>query len=889
MQVSDFRLIDPRSSGLVRKILAQWNPELEARAIELLNTGMAQSDVSRTLEREGLVELATSKSRTKTGGTGALKKDHRGINAVYQKLLDEGKLDPSIKELNKALTGKYKTAAEIAAQDRQILDHYLLGEETFKGKPGARIAKSFNAKYNLTSGTNLQKGEAVSPRTVVRALENAIAGKYPEYDEKFKARALDEFIVSRHANIFPQVKKLDEVIKAAVKKGYLVDEGVAVSSRMDRLRKEYAKAIGMALDSPELENNFISRFRKILNSYAGNNIERYEVKLYNTLKAPISNYIDSPLQKNLLALGSHAGKLSNKDMALGLGLPREDAYLLDRLGKASSKIYMKYGFSPIIKGGRKIYMAGDHTDSKGIMKSLPGYKKEFMRIAFIQEGLNTVKAGYDQKIHALRRLAEEGHIFDRGRKTGAQKGTLYGGYYSGPFSGPLTEAEKAAGGRTIPAAIKKLQQEFSELSGGYKLGGFDIKKAGGFGAANIKMQEFLQPRINQRTSPIAMTLRETLNNLRYGTKDMKTVARDYLNVVDRAIVGPEGATTKGRIDIIKRFGPQDLKGSGYLEGLRTAGPKGTSPQVTALMKKGYSAAIAAADLNEGDICRILGMKRGGLAGGGCGTQMRRALQEAPEETMTKIAEVGSSKLKTAARGFLGALGKFGPAAGKYGMIAAAGAAGAGLVKTFMNDDPTTYLSDENQQKNMLISMVTNPIDETPEESPAILDWQLPTLGAVTAAGMVPGGKRLYDVRRRGGVFPTAQGTKVLKPAGPVRSALSPLRGVLGKGLAATATPLGLAALEPLHIAGQIQSGDSLTDVATNPWNYLGPTFASGLTKEATRFASPMASKIMRMGLSPTALRGLSRFGGYGLAASLGIQGLQKFSDWRNKRGWFSDD
>ena len=254
---------------------------------------------------------------------------------------------------------------------------------------------------------------------------------------------------------------------------------------------------------------------------------------------------------------------------------------------------------------------------------------------------------------------------------------------------------------------------------------------------------------------------------------------------------------------------------------------------------------------------------------------------ADEAQVPKLTQLDDStpllgKLKNAATGFLG----FAKKGGKYGAIAAGGAAAAGLVKTFMNDDPSTYLSDENQQKNMLIEMVTNPIDETPEESPAILDYQLPTLGAVTAAGMVPGGKRLYDVRRRGGPN--------LKPAGPVRSALG-LKGVLGKGLAATATPLGLAALEPLHIAGQVAQGDSLTDIATNPWNYLGPTFASGLTKEATKFASPTAAKIMRMGMSPTALRGLSRFGGYGLAASLGIQGLQKFDDWRNKRGWFSEE
>ena len=254
---------------------------------------------------------------------------------------------------------------------------------------------------------------------------------------------------------------------------------------------------------------------------------------------------------------------------------------------------------------------------------------------------------------------------------------------------------------------------------------------------------------------------------------------------------------------------------------------------------------------------------------------------ADETHIPKLTQLDDStpllgKLKNAATGFLGFVKK----GGKYGAIAAGGAAVAGLVKTFMNDDPTTYLSNEDQQKNMLIDMITSPIDETPEESPAILDYQLPTLGAVTAAGMVPGGKRVYDVRRRGGPN--------LKPAGPVRSALG-LRGVLGKGLSATATPLGLLALEPLHIAGQVQSGDSLTDIATNPLNYLGPTFASGLTKEATRFASPTMSKIMRMGMSPTALRGLSRFGGVGLAASLGIQGVMKYDDWRNKRGWFSEE
>jgi hypothetical protein len=72
--------------------------------------------------------------------------------------------------------------------------------------------------------------------------------------------------------------------------------------------------------------------------------------------------------------------------------------------------------------------------------------------------------------------------------------------------------------------------------------------------------------------------------------------------------------------------------------------------------------------------------------------------------------------------------------GRFGALAAVGAAGAGAVKTFMNDDPTTYLSNENQQKNMLIDMVTGSLDDTPVEEAPIGDAYLPTLGAVTVAG-----------------------------------------------------------------------------------------------------------------------------------------------------------
>ena len=213
--------------------------------------------------------------------------------------------------------------------------------------------------------------------------------------------------------------------------------------------------------------------------------------------------------------------------------------------------------------------------------------------------------------------------------------------------------------------------------------------------------------------------------------------------------------------------------------------------------------------------------------------------------------------------------------GRFGAFAAAGAAGAGLVKQFMSDDPSSYLSDENQQKNMLIDMVTEPVMD--ERDPGITsDAQLPVLGATVAAGMIPGGKRLMEVRKRQG-------------AGAVRAATGPIKGLLGKGLAATGTPAGMLALEPLYIGQQLAEGDSLGEIATNPMNYLGAAFTGPLTKEATRFASPAVSNFMRLGISPTMLKTVSRrFGLPGLALSAGISGYEMYQNKKAGRGLFDD-
>ena len=276
------------------------------------------------------------------------------------------------------------------------------------------------------------------------------------------------------------------------------------------------------------------------------------------------------------------------------------------------------------------------------------------------------------------------------------------------------------------------------------------------------------------------------------------------------------------------------------------------------------------------------------------------LNRDPEGFMKKVASIEETsgpinKIKNFASTFLNVAKK----GGRFGAFAAAGAAAAGLVKEFRNDDPSTYLSNETQQKNMLIDMITQPVSAPLEQpSTAFGDAQLPAIGAVTAAGMIPGGAELYKQRTGaggmkrplGGPRLDAEGAKILqKRVSPFRAALGPMSGVLGKGLAATGTPLGMLALEPLFIGQQIADGDSAGEIATNPMNYLGPAFAGSLSKEATRMAPKAVSTFMRLGISPTALKTVSRrFGLPGLGISAGISGYEMYQNKKAGRGLFDD-
>ena len=225
---------------------------------------------------------------------------------------------------------------------------------------------------------------------------------------------------------------------------------------------------------------------------------------------------------------------------------------------------------------------------------------------------------------------------------------------------------------------------------------------------------------------------------------------------------------------------------------------------------------------------------------------------------------GITKFTNAALGFLKS-----PGVKRFGIAGAVGAA-IGAVKEFNNNDPTTYLSDENQQKNMLVDMFTEPVT-TDMARPDILDYQLPVLGAEAAAvttAVAP--KTLKAVKR----YNRGSGIEV-KPIGKIKTGAK----ILGRGLAALGTPAALLPMEAMNISSQLSEGDSVEDIATNPMNYLGAAFTGPASTIASRSVNPKVAKILRLGMNPRTVRMISsRLGLPGLALSLGLTAYDKFTD-----------
>ena len=265
-------------------------------------------------------------------------------------------------------------------------------------------------------------------------------------------------------------------------------------------------------------------------------------------------------------------------------------------------------------------------------------------------------------------------------------------------------------------------------------------------------------------------------------------------------------------------------------------------------------------INNGPICRVVGGQNTGGSTISCVDAVEDALQKNPQKLAENVSKIG--KFKNTALGFLKSGGFK-----TFGAGAAVGTA-IGLVKAFSNDDPTSYLSNEDQQKNMLVEMATDPIS-IDTEKPAILDYQLPALGATLAGTTALAAPSTIKASKS-----RAFGIEKKKPRpGMAKTGLR----VLGRGLGVAASPALLAPFMAGDIASQVEEGDSFTDIATDPLNYTYPIFAEQ-TDKLTKGLSPTLRKIARLGLPKIALRGLSRAGIAGLAGSLAIQGMDSFDD-----------
>jgi hypothetical protein len=258
--------------------------------------------------------------------------------------------------------------------------------------------------------------------------------------------------------------------------------------------------------------------------------------------------------------------------------------------------------------------------------------------------------------------------------------------------------------------------------------------------------------------------------------------------------------------------------------------------------------------NTDNVCSIFGKASGGTVKS-CVAQFDEAVQKNPEGLFQKVLNFAKS-----------------PGVKTFGAGAVVGAA-IGLVKEFRNDDVTSYLSNEDQQKSMLVDMATQPI--APDfERPSILDYQLPAVGASLAASTALGAPSTIQASRDPDSLPQFRSRgKGVEQKGLIRTGGR----VLGRGLGIAASPGVLAPLAAMDITNQIAEGDSAADIATNPFNYTYPLFAEQ-TDKFTRGLNPTFRKVARLGMSKPALKLLSRAGIGGLAASLAIQGIGLLDD-----------
>ena len=128
--------------------------------------------------------------------------------------------------------------------------------------------------------------------------------------------------------------------------------------------------------------------------------------------------------------------------------------------------------------------------------------------------------------------------------------------------------------------------------------------------------------------------------------------------------------------------------------------------------------------------------------------------------------------------------------------------------------------------------------------------------------------------------------KVGEPAKLPKPNKSVLKTV-GKTLAAVGAPLPTALLDTYFISKQVEEGKSTAEIASNPLNWLGLATMSPLTKAAgLADKSGKLSSVLRLGLNPGTISGISRFAGLpGLAFSTAVTAYDQYNKYKNQEGF----
>ena len=109
---------------------------------------------------------------------------------------------------------------------------------------------------------------------------------------------------------------------------------------------------------------------------------------------------------------------------------------------------------------------------------------------------------------------------------------------------------------------------------------------------------------------------------------------------------------------------------------------------------------------------------------------------------------------------------------------------------------------------------------------------------------------------------------------------------VAKSLARVGAPLPVAAIDSYFIGRQVADGKGTAEIASNPLNWLGLATMEPLAK-ASGIAEPgKLNAILRLGLNPATIRGITRFAGLpGLAISTALTAYDQYQKYKDGEGF----